>query len=1305
MLYILTLVSLLAACGGEQQVRVQQQVDSLNLLAYANHYRSLDTTEQQARQALHLSLMSHSYPDGRDEACCNIAFAFAMRQEYDSAKVYYEQVSQQSNNQLLRLLADVGMMRVCQRMSANKEFYHYRNSAARAIERVSPEQPLMTPHQQQLWNYAVSDYHLTLSTYYYYLRQEDEANEEIRYVAQHPELVEADSAQLAYFLFLGGNTRNVDNQLPEDDMQHILRCIAISHAHGYSYWQSKAFTTLAQDLVHATVMRASRLVYVRELINMSDSIANDQVPLYLGLHALEAFQHYGSPFDIAQTYIMLADYYMHAGEADRALEMMDLAVQTEQVRGNVPELKVDVHEQLSLVFSALDMIPEANQQRNNYLDILDSIRRDRRFEQSIDMLKAEEETLNRTMLLAGGIIVLLILLLLYLSRRIRSSYASNYHREQKQVEAEMAMWRQRSDEDFSNLEEHQEDVESERYVNEVRLHDQKRQYIDKMTCLSLVYAITPFLDRAVNEVRKVQETDSQPSQLRQSRLEYLSELVERINLYNDILSHWIKVRQGTVSLHIGNFALQPLFDILGKSSNVFVNNGIALTVSPTDAVVKADQALTLFMMNTLLDNARKFTPEGGRVALSAAETDQYVEISVADTGCGLSEEDVNRILSEKVYDSSKIGTQTADATLLRSKGSGFGLMNCKGIIEKYRKTNPIFSVCTFSIESRLGQGSRFFFRLPKGVIRTFILAVCFLTLSFTVSHASQPRERHPYLERASAFADSVYFANVDGDHSRALCYVDSACHYLNAYYLLHHPDGPHLLHRTEVNSLPDIELWKDSFDTDYHIILDIRNEAAIAALALKQWDVYYYNNEVYTRLYKLIWQDKTLEQYYREAKKANTNRRAVFIFLIALFVLLTVIYLLIYYRNNILTTFNMRQILELNRRIFTRTDEQHLAQIIEDGLNDIRRTDGVGVLSLEGVTQFSARCPRREQLTEMMKRCISTRQPVFDEENILRVYPLQVDERQDPIGALAIVLHNADVYKHDAELFSMIARYTAINIYYSTVRMERLRVDIELEEDEKRRAEREANKVHVQNMILDNCLSTIKHETMYYPSRILQLLHESQPESIDTIHQLITYYKEVFTLLSACAAHEITNPCFRRHTVTLEQEAEEIRRVFERLTRKSAPALRLHISPLPKDLVLSQPVLSLSKGSKDMSVALVCDDTMLHYLYEQVISAFIDMKKDGNLTINFAKSEEFCKFAFEFDAADFTDEQRHNMFYPESLHYDPQEDKLLGAQWLIAKQIIREHDAHLRRGCRIYSEPLGSDGHGIRIVFTMLMKN
>ena len=188
------------------------------------------------------------------------------------------------------------------------------------------------------------------------------------------------------------------------------------------------------------------------------------------------------------------------------------------------------------------------------------------------------------------------------------------------------------------------------------------------------------------------------------------------------------MKQGSLSLNIETFELKELFELLRKGNRAFEMKQLSLEVEPTDTCVKADKALTLFMINTLAENARKYTQQRGTVKIYALQKEDYVEISVEDNGCGLSVEDVKHIVGEKVYDSKAIGMN--DATdreeLMKSKGSGFGLMNCKGIIEKYRKTNELFKVCLFNVASSLGKGSRFYFRLPKGVRKTLMILVIFL---------------------------------------------------------------------------------------------------------------------------------------------------------------------------------------------------------------------------------------------------------------------------------------------------------------------------------------------------------------------------------------------------------------------------------------------------------------------------------------------------------------------------------------------------------------------------------------------------
>jgi hypothetical protein len=246
--------------------------------------------------------------------------------------------------------------------------------------------------------------------------------------------------------------------------------------------------------------------------------------------------------------------------------------------------------------------------------------------------------------------------------------------------------------------------------------------------------------------------------------------------------------------------LQPLFDIVARGRMGFKLKGVDLRVEPTTSVVKADRILTLFMINTIADNARKFTPEGGTVTVSVTEEPAYVEIGVQDTGQGMDEEQLAHIF-DRTY----------------TGGHGFGLKNCYGIIEKYKKISHIFSVCAIKADSRMGQGTRVFFRLPKGVVR-MLVALSILS-GFAVGAGANGRQpKDTPQDKAAMFADSAYFSNINGTYKRTLAYADSCHKYLAK--------------------------------TDTATLLDICNETAVAALALHRWDLYHKNNTIYTKLFR-----------------------------------------------------------------------------------------------------------------------------------------------------------------------------------------------------------------------------------------------------------------------------------------------------------------------------------------------------------------------------------------------------------------------------------------------------------------------
>jgi PAS domain S-box-containing protein len=115
--------------------------------------------------------------------------------------------------------------------------------------------------------------------------------------------------------------------------------------------------------------------------------------------------------------------------------------------------------------------------------------------------------------------------------------------------------------------------------------------------------------------------------------------------------------------------------------------------------VHADRQSMETVITNLLSNAVKYNREGGRVSISARNRGEFVEVKVADTGVGISEENLPRIF-DKFY---RIRSEYTRKVI----GSGMGLPLVKAIVEAH--------FGTISVESESGEGTTFTVLLPKGV--------------------------------------------------------------------------------------------------------------------------------------------------------------------------------------------------------------------------------------------------------------------------------------------------------------------------------------------------------------------------------------------------------------------------------------------------------------------------------------------------------------------------------------------------------------------------------------------------------------
>lgn len=124
---------------------------------------------------------------------------------------------------------------------------------------------------------------------------------------------------------------------------------------------------------------------------------------------------------------------------------------------------------------------------------------------------------------------------------------------------------------------------------------------------------------------------------------------------------------------------------------------IVCTIAPGQkGFVRIDKGRMNQVLDNLIGNAFKFSPDGGTIRLSMAENDQDVLVSVVDEGIGMPAEKHQRIF-ERFY-------QIDGSSRRRFGGTGIGLAIVKRIIDAHE--GKIW------VESELNKGSAFFFTLP-----------------------------------------------------------------------------------------------------------------------------------------------------------------------------------------------------------------------------------------------------------------------------------------------------------------------------------------------------------------------------------------------------------------------------------------------------------------------------------------------------------------------------------------------------------------------------------------------------------------
>lgn len=236
----------------------------------------------------------------------------------------------------------------------------------------------------------------------------------------------------------------------------------------------------------------------------------------------------------------------------------------------------------------------------------------------------------------------------------------------------------------------EENADSLRRLSEVKSRVVSNVSHEFRTPLNSIIGLTNILlSRVDGDLSPEQE--KQISFIRRSA-ESLTELV------NDLLD-LSTIEAGKVAFRPSVFTTGSLFAALRGMLRPLVQSTsleVVFDATAADLVLETDEGKVSQIMRNLLSNALKFTPDG-EVRVRASEDGDHVVLSVADTGIGIAEADLERVFEEF--------TQLDSPLQRRVKGTGLGLALS-------RRLASILGG-TLTVQSRLGAGSTFTLRIPR----------------------------------------------------------------------------------------------------------------------------------------------------------------------------------------------------------------------------------------------------------------------------------------------------------------------------------------------------------------------------------------------------------------------------------------------------------------------------------------------------------------------------------------------------------------------------------------------------------------